>query len=329
MTLTVLVTGGAGFVGSHTCKALAQAGYLPVAYDNLSNGHVRSVKWGPLEQGDLGDGARLREVLVRHRPVAILHFAASIEAGESVKHPKEFYQNNVLGTLSLLKEMIDAQIGALVFSSTAAVYGKPSALPIAEGQSLQPENPYGNTKLVVERALADFAIAYGIRYCVLRYFNAAGADPDSDLVEGHTPESHLIPLAIQAAAHSDSQFRVFGRNYATPDGTCIRDYVHVSDLAKGHVLALQRLLAGEPPIIANLGTGVGHSVLDVLREVEICTDRKINLIFADRRQGDPPILIADPSLAKRELGWSPQYPELRTQVQHAVASLKKHRMIKL
>lgn len=324
---TVLVTGGAGFVGSHTCKALACAGFVPVTYDNLSNGKSEFVKWGPLERGDLEDKRRLRDVLERHSPVAVLHFAASIEAGESVKSPEKFYRNNVVGTLSLLEEMLRVQLRLIVFSSTAAVYGQPLSSPIPESQQACPTNPYGSTKAFIEKLLADFSLAHTFRYCALRYFNAAGADPQSDLVEGHLPESHLIPLAIRAAVEPNAEFRIFGRDYPTPDGTCIRDYIHVSDLADAHVHALQRLLRGGSVLTANLGTGIGHSVLEVMHEIETSMGRPIRLIFSDRRPGDPAILVADPSLARRELGWSPQYPHLRTQIEHAITSMKKHSII--
>lgn len=321
---TVIVTGGAGFVGSHTCKALDASGFLPVVYDNLSNSHVRSVRWGPFEKGSLEDRATLRRVLSKYTPVAILHFAAFIEAGESVRRPGKFYQNNVWGTLSLLEEMLHANIPYIVFSSTAAVYGQPQQTPIRETEHLLPTNPYGNTKLAVERMLADYSAAHGIRYCALRYFNAAGADPQGELVESHDPESHLIPLAIRAALSSSANFRVYGTDYSTPDGTCIRDYIHVSDLAEAHVCALKQLLAGRDNLAANLGTGRGHSVLQVIQEVERATGRTLALSFADRRAGDPPILVADPSLATKELGWTARYPDLATQIEHALASMRRH-----
>jgi UDP-glucose-4-epimerase GalE len=324
---TVLVTGGAGFVGSHICKSLARAGYIPVVYDDLSNGHPDAVRWGPLEVGDIRDATRLREALEKHSPAAVIHLAALIEAGESVRRPEQFYRTNVLGTLCLLSEMRSAGIRKLVFSSTAAVYGTPSTLPLREGDPLSPVNPYGHTKLAAERMLHDFGAAYGLRYCALRYFNAAGADPEGDLRERHDPETHLVPLAIAAAISNGPGLRVFGTDYQTPDGTCIRDFVHVSDLAEGHLCALRRLNGGGQSIAANLGTGTGHSVLEVMRAVEKSLGKRIRATFADRRPGDPAVLVADAGLARSELGWIARYPEIQTQVAHAVASMENARHV--
>lgn len=264
MTPRVLVTGGAGFVGSHACKALAAEGFCPVAYDDLSNGCREAVQWGPLEVGSLQDTERLGAVFAHHRPVGVLHFAAFIEAGESVREPTRFYANNVGGTMALLSAMRAAAVDRLVFSSTAAVYGEPRQIPIAETHPLEPINPYGRGKLMVEQVLADIAAAQGGRFVALRYFNAAGADPDGDLGENHDPETHLIPLVLQATFGLRPEIAVFGTDYDTPDGTCIRDYVHVSDLARAHVLALRRLLDGGESLKANLGTGRGFSVREVI-----------------------------------------------------------------
>lgn len=317
----VLVTGGAGFVGSHTCKALMRAGFLPITYDNLSNGRAYAVKWGPFEQGQLDDTARLASVLAKYKAVGVLHFAAFIEAGESVRVPERFFRNNVGGTLCLLEAMQSAGVDRIVFSSTAAVYGEPRNSPIQENHPLNPTNPYGHSKRMVEQILADVSGARDLRYCALRYFNAAGADPDGELSENHVPETHLIPLAIETALGRRPCISVYGDDYSTRDGTCIRDYVHVSDLANAHVLALDRLLAGGEILVANLGTGRGHSVLEVIREVELAVGLPVRMKWAPRRAGDPAVLVADPNLAIRELGWRAFYPDLNSQVMHAAAAL--------
>ena len=316
----VLVTGGAGFVGSHACKALAGAGYRPVVYDNLSNGVAEAVKWGPLEIGDLHDAARLAAVVDRHKPLGVLHFAAFIEAGESVDAPTRFYRNNVAGTLALLGVMRAAAIDKIVFSSTAAVYGEPEVAPIPETHPLRPVNPYGRGKLMVEEILRDVSAADGLGYCALRYFNAAGADPDGELGENHDPETHLIPLVLQAAYGLRPEIAIYGTDYDTPDGTCIRDYVHVSDLAAAHVLALRRLLDGGENLVANLGTGRGYSVREVIDTVEEVTGRAIPVREAGRRPGDPAVLVAEASQARQRLGWQPSYEKLFEQVTHAAAA---------
>lgn len=311
---TVLVTGGAGFVGSHACKALARAGYRPVVYDNLSNGIREAVKWGPLEVGDLQDEARLAEAFARHKPVGVLHFAAFIEVGESVRQPARFYQNNVGGTLSLLRVMTGAGIDTIVFSSSAAVYGDPKVTPVPETHPLKPVNPYGRGKLMIEEILRDVSAAQGLRYCALRYFNAAGADPDGDLAENHHPETHLIPLVLQAALGLRPEILIFGTDYDTPDGTCIRDYVHVSDLAEAHVLALRWLLDGGENLVANLGSGQGYSVRNVISTVEAVLNLPVPVRETARRTGDPAILVSDPRLARQMLDWTPARGDLRTQV---------------
>jgi UDP-glucose-4-epimerase GalE len=252
----ILVTGGAGYIGSHTCKQLAASGHTPVVYDNLSNGHRDAVRWGPFEAGDVTDGVRLREVIRTHKPHAVIHFAGLIEVGISVTDPAAFYHANVNGSLSLLRAMIDEGIGSIVFSSTAAVYGQPTAVPIPEDAPTVPINPYGETKRTVEAMLGYFGAAHGVRYAALRYFNAAGADPDGDLGERHDPESHLIPLVLFAALGRRPHIDIYGTDYATPDGTAVRDYVHVSDLARAHVAALNHLAKAPDPLIANL---VGES----------------------------------------------------------------------
>lgn len=320
---SVLVTGGAGFVGSHTCKALAAAGYRPVVYDDLSNGVEDAVRWGPLEVGSLHDEAHLASVVARHEPRAVLHFAAFIEAGESVREPDRFYRNNVAGTLALLRVMRNAGIGQIVFSSTAAVYGNPERTPIPEDHPLRPVNPYGRSKLMIEEMLADIAAAQGLRYAALRYFNAAGADQRGELGENHRPETHLIPLVLQAAYGERPDIAVFGTDYDTPDGTCVRDYVHVADLAEAHTLALRRLIDGGGSLAANLGTGRGFSVREVIDAVRRVTGRPIPVRLADRRPGDPAVLVADATRARQELGWVPAFPYLETLIRHAAARMRQ------
>lgn len=316
----VLVTGGAGFVGSHTCKALAQAGFLPVVYDNLSNGVPEAVLWGPLEIGNLEDEGRLASVIARYQPVGVLHFAAFIEAGLSVQQPERFYRNNVAGTLSLLRTMQNNGVTNIVFSSTAAVYGEPDTLPISEKNALRPVSPYGRSKLMVEDMIADVAMATDLRFSILRYFNAAGADPLGELAENHDPETHLIPVLLEKAFGTRDGFRIFGTDYDTPDGTCVRDFVHVSDLADAHVTALQMLLGGTRRIVANLGNGRGFSVREVIHSVERVIGRKIPIDEAPRRPGDPAILVADNRLARELLNWRPRFGDLDTMVAHAAAA---------
>lgn len=313
----VLVTGGAGFVGSHACKALAAAGYLPVAYDDLSGGDRRAVRWGPLETGDVADRRRLGAVLARYRPLAALHFAASIDAAASVRDPGRFRRENLGGTLSLLRALHAGGVDRLVFSSSAAVYGDPDRVPIPERHPLRPVSPYGESKRLAERLLAEVAAAGGLRWVGLRYFNAAGADPDGELSENHRPETHLIPLALQVAGRRRRHLEVFGTDYDTPDGTCVRDYVHVGDLAAAHVLALRRLLDGGDSLVANLGTGRGASVLEVVDAVRAVTGRPVPVRARGRRPGDPARLVADAGLAGTALGWRPRYPELADMVRHA------------
>lgn len=321
---TVLVTGGAGYIGSHACKALAAAGYRPVVYDNLTNGHAGAVRWGPSIVADLRDRERLAEAFARWKPIAVLHFAASIEAGESVVDPLRFYGNNVAGTIALLRAMVVAQVRYIVFSSTAAVYGEPQAIPIPEDHPTRPSSPYGRSKLMIEEILRDAVAAHDLAATVLRYFNAAGADPDGVLGENHSPETHLIPLAVQAALGLREELTVFGADYDTPDGTCIRDYVHVADLANAHVLALNRLLAGGASVTANLGTGQGHSVLQVLACVQDALGRPVPYYFANRRPGDPACLVAEVGRAPKELGWRPKYPLLSDQVEDCAAWTVRH-----
>jgi UDP-arabinose 4-epimerase len=314
---TVLVTGGAGYIGSHACKALAASGYVPITYDNLVYGHEPAVKWGPLERGDILDANRLVEVCNKYRPQAVMHFAAYAYLGESVSDPAKYYRNNVLGTLTLLAAMRECDIQNIVFSSSCATYGIPLKSPISEDTLQNPINPYGATKLMMERVLADYHAAYGLKSVALRYFNAAGADPDCEIGEDHDPETHLIPLVLDAAIGARPNITILGDDYDTPDGTCIRDFVHVSDIAKAHVLALEKLPQGNLRQAYNLGTGNGTSVRDVIETARAVTDRKINVATGSRRAGDPSILVADPRRANKDLDWQPAYPSIRQMVEHA------------
>lgn len=304
MTKTVFVTGGAGYVGSHCCKAFAQAGWEVVTYDNLSRGWRDFVKWGPLIEGDILDAERLRSAIRETKPDVVAHFAALAYVGESVSDPALYYRVNSCGTLNLLEAMRGEGVDQLVFSSTCATYGEPSRMPISETCEQRPVNPYGWSKLMVERMLADFGRAYGLRSVSLRYFNAAGADPDGEIGERHEPETHLIPLTMRAArANTDFTLSVFGDDFDTPDGTCIRDYIHVSDLAAAHLAALDYLQDAGPSVALNLGTGGGVSVREVISAVSGQTEAAVRHAIAPRREGDPSILVANPALAKDILGW--------------------------
>jgi UDP-arabinose 4-epimerase len=315
----VLVTGGAGFIGSHACKALAAAGHEPIVYDSMEYGHDWAVRWGPVERGCVLDTDDLAEAMARYKTESVMHFAAYIQAGESVTDPSKYYRNNTLGSLSLLDAMRKAKVSRIVFSSTAAVYGNPRQTPIPEDHPHEPVNPYGHSKLMVERMLADNAAAYGIRATALRYFNAAGADPGGKIGEDHEPESHLIPIILNVALGKQKEVTVFGTDYDTPDGTCIRDYIHVSDLADAHVRALERLNTQTGFAAYNLGTGHGHSVKEVITTTERVTGKKIAVRYGPRRPGDPAKLVADPAKALRELNWKPVRSDLETQIAHAWA----------
>jgi UDP-arabinose 4-epimerase len=305
----VLVTGGAGYIGSHACKALAAAGLTPIVFDNLSRGFEWAVKWGPFEHGDILDQARLEDVIRRHRPVAVMHFAAFAYVGESVVYPATYYRNNIVGSLTLLDAMRALGVDRIVFSSSCTTYGVQSGDPIAEDTPQAPVNPYGATKLTIEQALRDFAVAYGLSAVALRYFNAAGADPDGEIGEAHEPETHLIPLVLEAAA-GGPPLTVFGDDYETPDGTCIRDYVHVSDLAEAHVLACQSMDLSTGFRAYNLGSGRGFSNMEIIAAARRRTGTDIPIRMGPRRDGDPPVLLADPSKARRELGWAPRLSAL-------------------
>ncbi len=318
-SIPILVTGGAGYVGSHACKALAARGYRPIVYDNLVYGHEAAVKWGPLEFGDIADRPRLDAVIAEYRPQAVMHFAAFTYVGESVADPGKYYRNNVAGTLSLLEAVRDHGIGKMVFSSTAATYGTPVSVPIPETAAKAPINPYGLSKWTSEQMIADFAAAHNLRSAALRYFNAAGADPDGETGECHDPESHLIPLAMQAVTGDSPPLTLFGDDYPTPDGTCIRDYIHVADLADAHVRALEQLDRRDGADAFNLGTGRGVSVRQVLDAVERVAGKPVPHSIGPRRAGDPAELVSDPAKAMRDLGWTPAMSDLETIVATAWA----------
>jgi UDP-arabinose 4-epimerase len=315
---SILVTGGAGFIGSHTCKALRHAGFDPVCYDNLTRGNPESVKWGALETGDLADGARLRSVIAKYRPRVVVHFAALAYVGESNENPAAYYRNNVGGTAELLDAMRECGVNHIVFSSSCAVYGVPQTLPITEQSPAAPINPYGATKMICERLLRECAAVTPLSFIALRYFNAAGADPDGEIGECHVPETHAIPLLLEAAAERKA-FTVFGDDFPTADGTCVRDYVHVSDLADAHVRAVRAVLEGAESGAFNLGTGRGWSLRQLVDAAGQIVNREIPMTIGPRRAGDPAMLVADANLARTRLDWRPRYPDLTTQIRHAWA----------
>ena len=314
---SVLVTGGAGFIGSHTCKQLQAKGYRPVTFDNLSTGNRSAVQFGPFVHGDVRDAGAVAAAIRAHRVSAIIHFAASAYVGESVADPANYYDNNVGGMIGLLAAVRATGIKNVVFSSSCATYGIPDTLPIRETTPQSPINPYGRTKLYGEEMLRDHDAAYGQRHVALRYFNAAGADPDGILGEYHTPETHLIPLALLAAAHRGPALNVLGTDYPTPDGTCIRDYIHVRDLARAHVLALGYLQGGGASTALNLGSGVGLSVRQVIAAIEKLTGEPMPVRFGPRRAGDPPVLTADPCRAAEVLGFRTELSRIDTIIRHA------------
>jgi UDP-glucose-4-epimerase GalE len=313
---TILVTGGAGYIGSHTCKALAAKGFEPVSYDNLSRGNRWAVKWGPLEEGDIADANRLSQVLNRYRPAAVIHFAAFAYVGESVEHPILYYQNNIAGSIALFREILRYRAIPIVFSSTCATYGTPECLPISEEHPQRPINPYGYSKLVIEKMLADLGRAQGLPSVSLRYFNAAGADPDGEIGEAHDPEPHLIPRVLMAARDGTS-IAVYGHDYETPDGTCVRDYIHVSDLADAHVRAVEYLFAGGTSSALNLANARGFSVLEVIEAAKQVTGKTISIQTAARRVGDPAVLVGSASRAHELLAWRPAHSDLDMQIAHA------------
>lgn len=315
----ILVTGGAGYIGSHVCKALAAAGYEPVSYDNLSVGHRWAVRWGPLEVGDLGDAERLGAVLAAYRPAAVMHFAASAYVGESMADPGKYFRNNVANTITLLEAMAATGVTRLIASSSCATFGVPAVLPIDEDTPQVPINVYGESKACMERLIAWYARLKGLEYVVLRYFNAAGADPDGETGECHDPEPHILPILLQVAAGRREAVTLFGDDYPTPDGTCVRDYVHVADLATAHTAALALLRREGGTRSLNLGAERGTSLLELVRMVEAVTGRAVPLRREARRPGDPPILVAASAKAAEALGWRPRYSDLRTIVETAWA----------
>ena len=310
MPTPVLVTGGAGYVGSHACKALANAGFLPVVYDNLVHGHEWAVRWGPLEIGDITDQARLEAAMRKHRVKAVVHFAAFAYVGESMQEPGRYFANNVGGTRSLLEAMRAVGVTRIVVSSTCAVYGIPERTPIDEATPTRPMSPYGESKLMMEKMLGWYRACHGLDWAALRYFNAAGADADGEIGEEHEPEPHLIPTVIRTALGKQTVLQIFGTDYPTPDGTAVRDYVHVTDLADAHVRALDYLGGGGESVAINLGTGAGHSVRAVIQAVEQAAGHPIKAILQPRRPGDPPFLVADAAMARRVLGWKPKHSSL-------------------
>ncbi len=313
----ILVVGGAGYIGSFLCKHLAAAGHRPVVLDNLSTGHRAAVRYGPLIQGEMADADLLAGIFSRHRIEAVMHFAANCYVGESVTAPAKYYRNNLAATLALLDAMRAAGVHRFIFSSTCAVYGEPEAIPIAEDHPLRPINPYGRSKLMVEQILDDFAAAYDLRAVRLRYFNAAGADPEGQIGEDHRPETHLIPLVLQTALGQRGHIEIFGDDLDTADGTCIRDYIHIADLAQVHCLALERLLDGAGGGIYNLGNGAGYSVRQVIETARRVTGQKVPAVVAPRRAGDPAVLVGSSRKAADELGWRPRYPDLEAIVETA------------
>jgi UDP-glucose-4-epimerase GalE len=315
--LSVLVTGGAGYIGSHCCKALNEAGFSPVCFDNFSTGHPQFVKWGPLIKGDVRDTEAVIQAFRQYPIAAVMHFAASSAVGESVVDPEKYYTNNVEGSLSLLRAMREANCAKLVFSSTGAVYGKASLEPIGEAAARKPVNPYGSSKLMIEQIISDYRAAYQLQSICFRYFNASGADSSGVIGELRDPETHLIPRAMMRLQGHVSDFAVFGEDYDTPDGTAVRDYIHVADLAAAHVLAVQLLAGDHQGGTYNLGTGRGYSVKEVLSAIAKEAAREVPFVLKERRAGDPPILVADPTAAERELGFRPRCSQLATIVRSA------------
>jgi UDP-glucose-4-epimerase GalE len=315
--MRVLVTGGAGYIGSQTAKALVQAGHETVVLDDLSTGHRAAAKWGPFIEGDLGNKEMLNKVFKDYRIEAVLHFAASLLVGESMMNPQKYFWNNVVGTLVLLDMMKAHGVKHIVFSSSAATYGNPEKVPITEDHPKRPVNPYGESKLSMERAIHWYGVAYGLGGVALRYFNAAGADLEGELGEEHDPETHLVPLVVQAALGKRPAVEIYGTDYPTPDGTAIRDFIHVTDLADAHVRALDYLVAGGESTELNLGTGQGHSVREVVTSVGKLSNGQVPFRDGPRRAGDPAVLVADPTKAQQLLGWHPQHSDLDTIIQSA------------
>jgi len=322
--MKILVVGGAGYIGSHMVKMLHLAGHDVVTLDNLSNGYRDAVLYGEFVEGDIADRDLLDQLFSEHQFDGVLHFASYIQVGESVEKPAMYYENNVSNTLTLLSVMADAGVKSFIFSSTAAIFGEPDYVPIDEKHGRLPINPYGHSKLMVEQILCDFDNAYGLKSVCLRYFNAAGADADGELGERHIPETHLIPLVLQAASGRRDAISIFGTDYDTPDGTCIRDYIHIEDLCSAHLLALEALVSGGDSRVYNMGNGQGYSIRDVIDTVKKVTSSGFDVIEAPRRDGDPARLVADSKLLQADLGWSPKYPDLETIIRHAWEWEQKH-----
>jgi UDP-glucose-4-epimerase GalE len=313
----VLVVGGAGYIGSHTAKLLAKRGYVPIVLDNLVRGHRRAAKYGLFFEGSMTDASLLHKIFSDYAIAAVMHFAAFCYVGESMDDPAMYYQNNVANTLALLEVMVERDIGNFIFSSSCSIYGEPDKTPITEDQPKRPMSPYGRTKLIVEQILDDFRRAYGLESVCLRYFNAAGADSDGELGEEHNPETHLIPVVLKTALGEHPHVNIFGDDYATPDGTCIRDYIHVEDLTEAHLLALEKLLAGSSSAKYNLGNAKGYSVKQVVEIARRVTGMEIPARVVERRPGDPAVLVASSAKAYQELGWKAQMPDLETIIETA------------
>lgn len=323
MSVNVLVTGGAGYIGAHACKALARAGFEPVVFDNLSTGWKGAVKWGPLVQGDLMDRASIDAALAEHQPAAVMHFAALSLVGESMKDPGLYWRVNVGGALNLLEACAAAGVRNFVFSSTCATYGDQDGVLLTEETAQRPINAYGGSKLAIEQMLRDFGVSSGISHVIFRYFNVAGADPEGEIGEQHVPETHLIPLMLDAVAGKRPALTVFGTDYPTRDGTCVRDYVHVTDLAAAHVLGLRRLLDGKGNGVFCLGTGRGFSVQEVIEASRAVTNREVPVVIGGRRAGDAAALVSSSTLAVQDLGWEPQHSTLRQMIGDAWAWAQK------
>jgi len=317
MTKSVIVTGGAGYIGSHACKALRAAGYQPVTFDNLSTGWEDAVKFGPFEKGDLLDRARLDEVFAKYKPVAVMHFAAFSQVGESMSDPAKYWRNNVIGSLTLVEAAVAAGCPHFVFSSTCATYGDQDNVVLDEDSVQLPINSYGASKRAIEDILDNFGAAFGLNHVIFRYFNVAGCDPDGEVGEFHQPETHLIPLMLDAIAGKRAALTIFGTDYDTPDGTCIRDYVHVCDLVDAHVLGLKWLENGKGSRVFNLGTGAGFSVRDVVDHSRAVTNKDVPIVEGDRRPGDCTKLVSGSARAIKELGWAPERSNLATMIDHA------------
>lgn len=307
--MNILVIGGAGYIGSHTVNLLKKSGYTPIIYDNLSKGYKETAKILDVKfiEGDLGDRERLKEVFEKEEISAVMHFAAFIEVGESVEKPSEYYDNNVSKVIRLLDQMVESEIRNFIFSSTAATFGEPLKEKIDEAHPQLPINPYGKTKLIVEKILEDYDVAYGLKSVILRYFNASGSDTEGIIGESHIPETHLIPLILKAASGKRESIKIFGDNYSTKDGTCVRDFVHVYDLAKAHILGMEKMLEKKQSLNYNLGSGEGYTVREVIEKVKKVTEKEFKVEIVEKRAGDPGVLVADSTKAKNELGWTPEY----------------------